>query len=209
MLIYAFDPLCGWCYAMADVLDAVAARRPLPPTRIVCGGLVTGGRVGPIAQHRGYLEQGMAAVEARTPTRFGAAFRQGLLAEGTWVADSEPACRAVLEAQALAPERAVAFAHGLTRAHYRDGLRPDTPETLRAVASQAGVDPEALLARWDTDDARARTGIAFAEARAQGFSSYPSLAWDDGGRVEAIVAGLPSVEGLARTLEARMAGGAA
>ncbi|MFN7134015.1 MAG: DsbA family protein, partial [Myxococcales bacterium] len=99
----------------------------------------------------------------------------GLLADASWAPRSEPACRAVLAAQALAPAAGLEFAAGLGAALYGRGLAPDEPATLRQVALEADLDPGALLRRWSSDAARAETQRSFAEAQARGVTRYPSL----------------------------------
>lgn len=175
-LIYALDPLCGWCFAFADT--AAALRRALGDQvdwRIACGGLVTGDRVRPIADMAGYLRSGMRTVETRTSARFGAAFG-AVLDEGRWVSDSEPGCRATLVVQeGWGGGAAVDFAGALARGFYGAGRLPDDPASVAWAAEQVGLEAEPVLSRWDTEAARRLTQEAFRSARAEGMTSYPTL----------------------------------
>jgi hypothetical protein len=55
ILLYGFDPLCGWCYGIAPAVRAVAAAFPGLEIRLVMAGLVTGDRVGPDAAMEGHI----------------------------------------------------------------------------------------------------------------------------------------------------------
>ncbi|MEM1034053.1 MAG: hypothetical protein AAGN82_27195, partial [Myxococcota bacterium] len=98
-LVYAADPLCGWCFAFVEGIAHLRSElADEVDWEVACGGLVTGARVAPIADAADYLRTGMRAVEARTSARFGAAF-WAVLEDGRWVSNSEPACRATLTVQ--------------------------------------------------------------------------------------------------------------
>lgn len=176
-LVYGFDPICGWCFGFRSTLAQL--RRALKGRvawRIACGGLVTGERVRPIGETREYLLQGMQRVEAVTDARFGAGFKTGLLAQGTWVSTSEPGCRAVLLVQRLeGAALALDFGAELSRAFYVDGRPTDDVDSLRAVAKAVGVGGERLLEAWNAPGAEHATYEAFRQARAEGVVSYPSL----------------------------------
>ena len=175
-VIYGNDPLCGWCFAIGP--DLQEARRRLGDSvgwRIECGGLVTGERVRPVAEDRGYLERGLATVRAASGREAGPAYYDGILAEGTWVSDSEPVCRAVLVVRDLAGEAAIDFSHRLTDSLYLHGREPDAPETIAWAATQTGLDADAVVARWLRPEARALTREGFLGARRLGVAMYPSL----------------------------------
>ena len=191
-LVYAFDPLCGWCFAFAPTTRALLERFETDQVEweVMCGGLVTGERVAPISQMRGYLEQGMRAVEARTPVRFGKAFREEVLAKGTWVSQSEPACRATLVAQKHEGGRAaLGFGSALSRAFYEEGLLPDDPKTWEQVGDRVGLDGVALAKRAQTEEAKELTKAAFARARSQGVQSYPTLYQRKEGKLSVLLPG--------------------
>lgn len=189
-LVYAFDPLCGWCFAFTDSVRVL--RRELGSRvqwEVACGGLVRGARVGPIAGAADYLEKGMAAVESRTPARFGAGYRQ-VLEDGRWISNSEPPCRAVLLVQdRWGGAAAVDFGHALCHGFYADGHLPDDPESLRRAARAATIDGEALVRVWSSHEAHRRTELGFESARRQGLDTYPTLRLVLAGRSIPVVSG--------------------
>lgn len=204
VVVYGNDPLCGWCFAIGPEL-AEAKRRTLDrfDWRIECGGLVVGERVHPIALDREYLVAGLEQVARVTGRRAGDAYFDRLLADGTWVSNSEPSCRAVIVAREIDQQRAIDLSHGLTDALYLDGREPDHPDTIREVAECVGLDGDAIVARWSAPESIDACRTAFAHARAIGVTTYPSLfvewrgmrtpvleGWSD---ADSIVAGLHAV----------------
>ncbi|HMQ30615.1 MAG TPA: hypothetical protein PKD53_07785 [Chloroflexaceae bacterium] len=186
-LIYDFDPLCGWCFAFGPSFRAAAAANPDLPVALRYGGLVVGARVGPIAEHRGYLLAGFERV--RQVAGFGpeAPFLEGLLAEGTYVSDSEPPCRAIFVMEQIAPAGAFGFAAALPDLHYREGVPLDDVAALAELAAANGADPALFAARWRSPEARAGVQAAFARHRASGAVSYPTLRYRRGDQ-DALVA---------------------
>jgi putative protein-disulfide isomerase len=188
-LIYGFDPLCGWCFAFGPTYRAIRAAHPDLPVQMRYGGLVLGERVGPIAGHRDYLLRGLEQVRQTAGVAPGAAFLEGLLAEGTYVSDSEPPCRAIFVMERLAPAAAADYAAGLPEAHYVDGKPLDDVEVLAALAARHGADPGAFADLWLADEARDGTQRAFAAARAAGIRSYPTLLYRRGAQLHQVAQG--------------------
>jgi putative protein-disulfide isomerase len=191
IIVYGNDVLCGWCFATGPALLEV--KRRLADSvrwRIECGGLVVGERVRPVALDRDYLAAGLAQVAAVAGRHAGRRYFENVLDTGTWVSNSEPACRAVLVAQEMNPSAALEFSHWLTDALYIDGRVPDDPDTLRAAARAQGIDGDELVARWATPGAVEATRAGFERARSLGIRVYPSLFLESAdGRLDALVSG--------------------
>lgn len=189
-LIYGFDPLCGWCFAFGPSYRAIRAAHPDLPVRMRYGGLVLGERVGPIAGHRDYLLRGLEQVRRTAGVAAGPAFLDGLLAEGAYISDSEPPCRAIYVMEQLAPAAAAAdFAADLPDIHYVDGKPLDDVDVLAALAARHGADPAVFAELWLGDGARAGVQQAFAAARAFGITSYPTVLYHKGDRLQPVAQG--------------------
>jgi putative protein-disulfide isomerase len=201
-IVYANDPLCGWCFAIGPSLNEARANLGSEVQwRIECGGLVTGDRVRPIASDREYLVAGFAQVKAASGRVTGEPYWSDVVRPGTWISNSEPACRAVLLVQQLQPDVAMSFSHALTDALYLDGRTPDNPENLRVVADQFGLNAEEFVASWASPEAIEMTATAFAHARQIGVTTYPSLFLDVGSGLYPIVSGFataPEIESKVR-----------
>ena len=75
-LLYIHDPLCVWCYGMSPVINRVqrefAGRLEVS---VLCGGMVKGEDVAPIATLWDDLSQSLGVVGQVAGVLFGAAFR--------------------------------------------------------------------------------------------------------------------------------------
>lgn len=188
-LIYGFDPLCGWCFAFRPSMRAIREAFPELPVALAMGGLVVGERVAPISETREYLVNGLENVWRTAGVAAGEAFYNGLLAEGTYVSNSEPPCRAIHVVEQLAPEQVYDFADALPEAFYVRGLPLDDERVLSTLAESHGLDGGEFVQRWRSDEARRGTQTAFAQARAAGFASYPTLAYQRNGLAQMVARG--------------------
>lgn len=200
-LIYGYDPICGWCYGAAPAVRAVAERFPV---RLAMAGLVVGERVGPAAAMEPYVRQAsqrLKAVTGRAPCE---AFYAWMRSPGA-VAASAPPAVAVDAVRRERPDAAVAFAHAVTEAHYRDGMDPNDAEAYAPLLAEhaPGV---ALPDIHDPTLAEA----AFEDGRRLGIRSFPTflVERDDGGLEELPTIYEPErlVAEIARRAAARRAG---
>ncbi|HEU4324557.1 MAG TPA: DsbA family protein [Roseiflexaceae bacterium] len=194
-LLFGTDPLCGWCFAFRPAMRALTEANPDLPIRVIYGGLVIGERVQPVAAMRSYLTAGLEEVRRRAGVVSGEGF-QALLADGRYISNSEPPCRAIWTIQQIAPAHAYPFADALSEAFYIHGQALDEPQVLADLAARQGVDPAAFLRLWDTPEAHEGTRRAFAQARADGISVYPTLIYRRGESTEVVTSGWLSPEEL-------------
>ncbi|RYF27970.1 MAG: DsbA family protein [Comamonadaceae bacterium] len=152
-LHYIHDPLCGWCYAAAPLVEA-ARQVPGLSVQWHAGGMMAGAaRRAITAQWRDYVMPHDQRIAALTGQPFGAAYFDGLLRDTTAVMDSEPPITAMLAAEALHPgSGGLDMLHRAQTAHYAQGRRIADTEVLHALAAEAG---------WDS----AAFASAFAQAR--------------------------------------------
>jgi putative protein-disulfide isomerase len=176
-VVYAVDPLCGWCFAIGD--EARRARAVLGDTvrwEVALGGLVVGDRVRPIAEDATYLRRGVSAVEQASGRRVGAAYWKDLVEPGTWLSDSGPPVRAVVATRDLAGDAAAIDVHqALCDGMFVDGRAPDDPAQVHDVTAALGLDADAIVARWQSPEGRAAARAEHARARNLGITTYPSM----------------------------------
>ncbi|RKP53687.1 DsbA family protein [Pararobbsia silviterrae] len=145
-LHYIFDPLCGWCYAAAPLVEAA---RAVPDLKVVFhgGGMMTGPNRRTITpQWRDYVMPHDHRISELTGQPFGDAYFDGLLRDVTAVLDSEPPLTAILAAEAL-DARGLDMIHAVQRAHYVDGRRIADADVLRDIAARIGLDGDAFDAQ--------------------------------------------------------------
>ncbi len=170
VLIYGFDPICGWCYGFAPAMRAIRAAHPGLPVRLAMSGLVTGPRAGPAAAKLDYVRGAALRLEAVTGRAPSPAFYDWMASPGAR-ADSGPPAAAIDAVLRARPEAAIPFAHAVIEAHYGRGMDPNDPAAYAPLLAEHA--PGVVLP--DIFD-RAVQDAAFADGRALGIASFPTLA---------------------------------
>ena len=190
-LHYIFDPMCGWCYAAAPLVDAA---RSVPGLAVEFhgGGMMTGANRRAISpQWREYVMPHDRRIAELTGQPFGEAYFDGLLRDTGAVMDSEPPTTAVLAAEALREGGGLDMIHRLQRAHYVEGRRVADADVLTALATELGFDAGAFASAFSrlggeaTSRHIAASRQLLQRAGGQGFPTFV-LAQADGseGRIE-------------------------
>ncbi|WP_217562204.1 DsbA family protein [Streptomyces sp. GbtcB6] len=185
--VYVFDAYCGWSHGFSPTLREVVARHPELPVEVVSGGLFTGRRRVPIREF-GYVQGANAQIAELTGAEFGAAYER-LIADGSFVMDSEAAAHGVAALRRAAPDRAAELAVALQRAFYIDGLSLSDAATWRKVAEAAGLDADAVIAAFEAPETQAAAEADFRRAAELGVAGCPTLLAVDGDRVTALARG--------------------
>ncbi|WP_328351497.1 DsbA family protein [Streptomyces sp. NBC_00445] len=172
-LVYVFDAYCGWSHGFSGTLREVASRHPGLPVEVVSGGLFTGRRRVPIREF-GYIQGANAKIAELTGAEFGQAYEE-LIADGSFVMDSEAAARGFAALRQVAPDRAAELATALQAAFYVDGHSLSEATTYRTVAQAAGLDADAVVAAFDAPEAQAVVRADFRRAAELGVTGFPTL----------------------------------
>ncbi|MCZ8397872.1 DsbA family protein [Achromobacter ruhlandii] len=186
ILHYIYDPLCGWCYGAAPLVQAARGISGLT-IEAHGGGMMTGGNRQPVTEAlRRYVMPHDERIASLTGQVFGPDYFDGLLRDSGAVFDSAPPTTAILAAQALAG-RGLDLLHRLQQAHYIKGRRIADPAELRRLAVEIGLDEAAFQAAYAaTEGAATERHIAQSRewlARVRG-SGFPTLALERDGVFE-------------------------
>jgi putative protein-disulfide isomerase len=144
-LHYIYDPLCGWCYAAAPLVEAA---RSIPGLAIAlhAGGMMSGANRRRIdARWRDYVMPHDRRIAQTSGQPFGDAYFDGLLRDTSVVMDSTPPITAILAVQ-QSSGRGLDMLHRLQRAHYVEGRRIADAAVLSELAADIGLDPVAFNA---------------------------------------------------------------
>ncbi|MCX5370116.1 DsbA family protein [Streptomyces sp. NBC_00015] len=198
-LVYVFDTYCGWSHGFSGTLSEVASRHPELPVEVVSGGLFTGARRVPVREF-GHVQGANAKIAELTGAEFGEAYER-LIADGSFVMDSEAAARGVAALRQAAPARAVELAIALQRAFYVDGLSLSEATTYRKVAEEAGLDADAVVTAFEGSGARVAAGADFHRSASLGVTGFPTLLAVDGDSVTVVAHG----HGTADEIDQRLA----
>ena len=197
-LIYVGDPLCSWCWGFAPSLRSLRLRHPDRfRYRILLGGLRTGSSALQVdARVRSYLARAWKEVERRS----GQPFNHSFLETADFVYDTEPACRAVVAARHLAPDRVFEYNEALQDAFYHRSLDPTKLETFLSIAREQGLPEETFQTTFHTEEVHRETRKDFDEARALGVHGFPTLLVRSNGSTRTITSGWLPPEALSDEL---------
>ena len=175
-LLYIQDPLCGWSYGMSPVINRIQEEfAGRVDVSVLCGGMVKGEDVAPIADIWDDLAQSLAEVENVTGVQFGPAFK-ALGAAGEYRYDSEPPSRAIATFRQITQDlaRAVAFAQAVQAALFRDGQDLNDPTTYNALLVPLGVDVVEFQQRFAAPETARATQQEFAAVARIGVEGFPT-----------------------------------
>ncbi len=123
-----------------------------------------------------------------TGAEFGDGY-QRLIADGSFVMDSEAAARGMAALRQATPQRAAELAGALQRAFFTDGHSLSDPATYHEIALSAGLDADAVVAAFLAPGSHAATEADFRRAARLGVTGFPTLLADDGSRVVPLARG--------------------
>ncbi|MEU6146226.1 DsbA family protein [Streptomyces sp. NPDC047081] len=199
-LVYAFDAYCGWSHGFSPTLREVVSRHPDLPVEMVSGGLFTGSRRVPIREF-GYVQGANADIAELTGAEFGEGYER-LIADGSFVMDSEAAARGVAALRQVAPDRAAELATALQDIFYVDGLSLSDSATYRKVAEDAGLDADAVVAAFESPQAQRAAEADFHRSVVLGVQGFPTLLAIDGEHVTPLAYGRATADEVDRQLTA-------
>jgi putative protein-disulfide isomerase len=137
-LHYIFDPLCGWCYGAAPLIEAARKVNGLD-IALHAGGLMTGSDRQPVTEGlRRYVMEHDQRIGALTGQPFGDAYLNGLLRDTGAVLDSEPPIGAILAADLLGG-RGPNMLERIQKAHFVEGRRVADRGVLVGLAADIGL----------------------------------------------------------------------
>jgi putative protein-disulfide isomerase len=201
-VVYFGDPMCSWCWGISSQLErlhrwCVAEGIPF---RLVMGGLRAGGGDAWDRRFRDFLRHHWQEVAGLT----GQTFNTGLLDADSFEYDTEPACRAVVTARSMAIMDELAFFAGVQRGFYVDNEDPKCPTFHAARCGAFGLDPDAFVERFASDDVREATKADFAAARAARVTGFPTIALYRNSEQAVIATGFANFDDMRRNITQKL-----
>ncbi|PWN08262.1 DsbA family protein [Rhodohalobacter mucosus] len=176
-LIYAYDPLCGWCFGFHPVMEKLAERFTDDlQVRVIPGGLAVDDNAQPIREGYSYISGALEQVEKTTGVSFGKNFRL-LAEEGSYLYDSMPSCIAQNTINLLNPSLSLRFAGLMQHALFVEGRDLNDPDTFLEliVENRLDVDKNAFLNHFQSREMHNRTRELFEWCREAGAAAFPTL----------------------------------
>ncbi len=204
-IIYIYDAICGWCFGFSPVMAKFAENyADRVDITVVSGGLKLGDGVGTISEIAAFLKDAYLDVEEETGVKFGEAFINGPLEDGSMVLNSLPPAIALSIMKERYPEKALAFAGMLHKMIYIDGIGPENYAAYGTYAEKLGFDEAEFYAKMLDPRYLEKAEQDFAYAKSLGVRSYPTLLIENEGKVEKLFGGYVPYERLTSIVDSRL-----
>lgn len=198
ILRYFGDPMCSWCWGFKPVLEQVDREYPELRRETVMGGL-RGESDQPMSDELVKLVQGAwRRIEEAT----GQPFNYDLWRRHRPLATTLPACRAVVAARLLHPERYWPFMVGMFEAYFTRAMNPTDRETWLDVARRQGFDEAAFASQLDAPEVGHALQQDLTLTRKFGITGFPSVVLTLGTDHYLVSPGYQPIEGMRRAINA-------
>ncbi|MCX2739274.1 DsbA family protein [Pontibacter anaerobius] len=197
-LIYVMDPMCSWCYGFAPVIkQLVEEQEGNLQFKLVMGGLRPGTEKPLEEQMKESIKTHWQDVEKITEQPFDYTFFE----RDDFVYDTEPGCRAVVSMRYLKPEYEFDMARAVQSAFYAKNTDVTKPAVLASIASSFGVEEDAFLEKYASEEMKEKTQQDFTIARHLQATAFPSLYLLNGTSIHLISRGYRPYDGMKAHLE--------
>ncbi|RLA25153.1 MAG: DsbA family protein [Gammaproteobacteria bacterium] len=172
-LYYIYDPMCSWCYAFEQSLEALHSHLPADlHFKTILGGLAADTQTPMPIETQTMIKQAWRQIEK---TVSNVHFNFDFWSKNTPYRSTYPACRAILAATNQGSEYAKPMRQAIQQAYYQEARNPSLNDVLIDSAKQLGLD----INRFSKDLQSLAIDIKLTEyrhfSRLLGVSSYPSL----------------------------------
>ncbi|MHB1186496.1 DsbA family protein [Thiobacillus sp.] len=202
-LYFVHDPMCSWCYAFRPVWTQIEQQLPAGiRVQYVLGGLAPDSDQPMPPETRAYIQDQWHKIIEQVPgTLFNFEFWEKCQPRRS----TYPACRAVLLARQHGREVEIAMIHAIQDAYYRQARNPSDDATLRELARQIGLDPEAFARALNAETTQQALLEDIRFARSIGGDSFPSLFLQQNGAIRSIPHHYTDAAEVLRTIKAGLA----
>ncbi len=183
-ITYLFDPLCGWCYGAAPVLERLVRQDGIE-VELAPTGLFAGEGARPMdAAFAAYAWHNDQRIARLTGQVFSDAYRSHVLETPGGLFDSAPATLAIVAVGRTTPARQFEALKALQEARYMAGRDNSDRAIVADILSEAGFPDAARDVRAPDEDLltayRARIDAARADMGRFGVQGVPTLLVGEG-----------------------------
>ena len=174
-LHYFFDPLCGWCYGFAPIIENFfEAHKSEMDIEVTSGGMVKGENEKPIGDMAPYLKGAYKKVEDTSGVKFGEQFLANLDI-GTMFYSSVPSSVALAVFRSYLTGYDLEYAGALQSAIYFDGVDPVDIEYFANLAEKYDLDSDEFLSKMKLDEFKKEAFDDFSVTQQFGVTGYPTV----------------------------------
>lgn len=187
-LIYVGDPMCSWCYGFSPVVDKLISENQELEFILVMGGLRINGKE-TMFELKDFLKEHWEEVAHIS----GQTFDYSIL-EHDLIYDTAPACKAVVTAGQISPEKSWQFFKTLQSAFYAEGKNPASIETFLNAAIANNINPETFRNRFEESVSDHLLQEQLAWAADMGVHGFPTLLYQKSGKISILANGYDQYE---------------
>lgn len=152
-IFYITDPLCGWCYGAAPLLQAVLADPALPRPELIHRALFTGQMTRWMSRSfSDYVVQADRRINELSGQTFSRAYRDNLLYRDHLIFDSWPTAKAIAVIRNYNPDREIPFFKALQQARFIEGRVITDSSVLCELAAAIGLQADLFHQKFHYDE---------------------------------------------------------
>ena len=207
-LYYMADPLCGWSYGFAPILERLRQAYSAQVEWVyLAGGMAVGEQAKPMAEVAAHIRASLEPVSGRTGAIFGRAFYEDLLNQAEEMYDSTLPSAAMVYLKHRHPKADwPGFLLALQRGFFLDGLSPSDPALYEQAARAIHVNDEHLFAGMACEGNLVETQAEFDLVRSMDITGFPALVLEQtNGKRHPVVQGYATFERVSSLLERLLA----
>ncbi len=189
-LIYIGDPMCSWCYGIANELEALYEELGEEVNYdLVLGGLRPY-NTETMADLGDFLLHHWEDVEKAS----GQSFKYDILKQSDFIYDTEPPSRAVTIVRKSAPAKALPFFKAIQKAFYQENLNTHDVNVYLSILKKLEISIDDFEEQFNSADAKANVKKDFQRAGSLGVRSFPTIILNAGGMTTPIAVGYATSE---------------
>ncbi|KOY84312.1 hypothetical protein AD998_21750 [bacterium 336/3] len=194
-IIYVYDAICGWCFGFSPTMAKLKEHyQDKIDFEVVSGGLRIGKNVGSINETGAYIRTAYKIVEETCGVKFGDAFVNETLKDGTMVLNSLPPAIALCIMKEKYPEKSFEFAGLLHKMYYVDGIEPENHEAYGTYAAKLGYDKTEFNKKMKDSIYINKAYKDFEYAQQLGANSFPTVLLEKNGKIEMLFNGFTNFD---------------
>ncbi len=176
LIVYVFDPLCGWCYGFAPVMQQFAEQQQDRFSfKAISGGMITGDQIKSMSSMSDYIKSALPQLEKTTGVTVSPLYRSQILDKGDLLLSSEKPSFAFYCLNRRFPDKGVQLAHDIQQLQFAEGLDYGADASYSALIKRYGVSEAEFLAELHSSETRQQTFAGFDTVAQWGIRGFPAV----------------------------------